>query len=379
MSSSSSLWSTVHTVCKHVGRLTNKLVYHYGDRLYFLLTNQPQPAFTLWQCRQIDAAEPILQDDPNVSPLALPYCDEELGKLVDAMRDSHWRHEEIHMTHDTFHYRDMDEDTQSVLDTNLRFFAIGDNFVVENLVNQFARRITLPVATTFYSYQIANEEEHKLTYARLIQTMVTDEQKRKMILDANDEPALKLMADWIDEMILNPRAPLSVRLLNFVFVEGVIFTSSFAFIFWLRSRNLCPALGTSNEFISRDENLHAVFALTLYKSHIRYKLDRQQILQLVHAAMDVCDLFVTTMFRNDSIRLLGMNQTMMKVYVRHVANMYFAQITDDDPIYPDAFNPFPSIIRQSIEGKTNFFESDVSEYKKSVNIHPEHYSESLDF
>lgn len=360
-------------------QLVNRLVFHYGDLAYHLFTLQPRPPFTLWECRCIDEQEPILADEPNVSPLALPYCDPELGRLVDALRDGHWRHEEVNMTQDHFHYQAMDEETQSVLDTNLRFFAIGDNYVVENLVNQFACRVKLPVAVTFYSYQIANEEEHKLTYARLIQTMVTDETKRAMILDADREPALKIMADWIDEMIFNVRAPLAVRLLSFVFVEGVVFTASFAFVFWLRSRNQCPGLGTSNQFISRDENLHALFALQLYRRHLRWKLDRRQVTDLVEAAMRVCDLFVTAMFRNDKIRLLGMNQTLMKIYVRHVTNNYFALILDGHTLYPDAFNPFPSIVQQSIEGKTNFFEGDVSEYKKVKNVHADEYSEELNF
>lgn len=357
-----------------------KLYYqflHYLDLVLHRLRGKPRPMYTLGECRLLDMAEPMLLEDPNVSPLALPYCDAELGKFVEDLRDSHWRHEEIGMFEDPKHYKDLDEQTKRVLDINLRFFAIGDNLVVENLLQQFARRITSPVVQTFYSYQISNEEEHKLTYARLINTIIDNEEKRSMILDDSNEPALKLLADWISARILDKRTPFSARLLCFVFVEGIIFTSSFAFIYWLRTRNTFPGLGKSNEFIARDENLHAMFACALY-AKMKHRLPQEDAAELVKSAMEVCDAFIDAMFNGDQIKLLGMNGRLMKTYVRHVTNHYFTGI-GYEPFYRDAFNPFPFMMQQSLEGKTNFFESDVSEYKKAVDIQATQYCETLDF
>ncbi|XP_054015888.1 ribonucleoside-diphosphate reductase small chain-like [Hylaeus anthracinus] len=274
-------------------------------------------------------------------------------------------------------------DEQHVLDTILRFFAIGDNLVVENLLSRFGREVRHPTATTFYSFQIANEEEHKLTYARLINTMIESEQKRASILRNDDEPALRSMAEWIKRWILDPREPFSVRLLAFVFVEGVFFTSCFAYIYWLRSRNLCPGLGKSNEFISRDENLHALFACLLYGERVRYRVPRERLVQLTLEAMAVSDEFVDAMFGGGDgdagrIELLGMNGRVMKTYVRHVCNHYLHEL-HEEIVFPNAYNPFPFMVQQSLEGKTNFFESDVSEYKKAVDVLAANYSENADF
>lgn len=360
-----------------LGRYYYYRVLHYADLMLHYLRGKPRPMYTLGECLLIDYEEPALHADPYVSPLALPYSDSELGQFVEDLRDSHWRHEEISMTEDPKHYQQLDEQTKRVLDINLRFFAVGDNLVVENLLQQFARRISLPVVQTFYSYQIANEEEHKLTYARLINTIIDSEEKRMVILDDANEPAIKLLADWISERILDPRSPMSARLLCFVFVEGIIFTSSFAFIYWLRARNTFPGLGKSNEFISRDENLHAMFACSLY-SRMRHKLSQENAGKLVDSAMQVCDAFIDAMFNGDEIKLLGMNGVLMKTYVRHVTNYYFVGI-GYEPFYREAFNPFPFMMQQSLEGKTNFFESDVSEYKKASDVQATQYSETLDF
>lgn len=342
-----------------------------------LLRRPSQARYTLWQCERIDATEPLLQDQPDATPLALPYSDTELGSYVDLLRDSHWRHEEVHMGTDAEHYKQIDADTRQVLDTILRFFAIGDNLVVENLLSRFGNEIKRDVVVTFYSFQISNEEEHKLTYARLINTIIESEEKRRIILN-DDEPALRLMAQWISHWILDRRTPFATRLLAFVFVEGVFFTSCFAFIYWLRNQNRFPGLGKSNEFIARDENLHALFACALYRRHVRHRLSRDEIEELAVDAMTVCDAFIETMFDGGRIRLLGMNDRLLKTYVRHVTNYYMAEI-GEEPVFPLAHNPFPFMIQQSLEGKTNFFESDVSEYKKAVDVLATQYSEDTEF
>jgi ribonucleotide reductase beta subunit family protein with ferritin-like domain len=353
----------------------NIVVSYVKDHLIDRLVNAP--LYTLWQCRQIDMEEPLLQEEPNSSPLALPYSDVELGRFVDMLRDSHWKHEEIHMNLDIDHYRDLDDDQKQVLNTILRFFAIGDNLVVENLIVRFGTEIKRDVVRTFYSFQIANEEEHKLTYARLINTIVENEAKRALILN-DDEPALRLMADWINHWIVDRHHPFAERLLAFVFVEGVFFTSCFTFIFWLRTHNLFPGLGKSNEFIARDENLHALFACSLIKNHVRHKLSRKRLVQLVYEMIAVSDKFVDTMFSNGEIRLLGINANQLKIYPRHVTNYYLVEM-GEEPVFPNVYNPFPFMVQQSLEGKSNFFESEVSEYKNAANFSPAQYSESLDF
>jgi ribonucleotide reductase beta subunit family protein with ferritin-like domain len=353
--------------------LFDKVRSAYRAHVYGL----PMPLYTLWECAKIDELEPLLQEVPDATPLALPYSDPELGTYVDLLRDSHWKHEEIHMNPDIGHYRELEEQQKHVLDTILRFFAIGDNLVVENLISRFGNEIKRDVVRTFYSFQIANEEEHKLTYARLINTIVENEAKRALILN-DDEPALRLMADWINQWIVDRHNPFAERLLAFVFVEGVFFQSCFAFIFWLRARNLFPGLGKSNEFIARDENLHAMFACALVKNHVLHKPQPARLRQLVDEMIAVSDLFVDTMFLNGAVRLLGMNANQMKIYPRHVANHYLVAM-GGEPLFDNVYNPFPFMVQQSLEGKSNFFETDVSEYKTAANVTAAQYSENFDF
>ncbi len=63
---------------------------------------------------------------------------------------------------------------------------------------------------------------------------------------------------------INNKDSFAVRLIAFACVEGIMFSGSFCAIFWLKKRGLMPGLCLSNELISRDESLHAEFAILLY-------------------------------------------------------------------------------------------------------------------
>lgn len=372
--------ATMSTVLSTLDYYFSYFKNHLLDLMYHRFVKfTERPRFTLWECQRIDALEPLLKEDELASPLALPYSDTKLGAKVDLLRDLHWRHEEINMNTDLSHFVALkNDDIKYVLRKILWFFAFGDNLVVENLVQRFGQEIKRDVVVTFYSFQIANEEEHKLTYARLINTIIDSEEKRRLILN-DSEPALRSLAAWISKWILDRRMPFAFRLLAFVFVEGVFFTSCFSFIYWLRTQNLFPGLGKSNEFIARDENLHALFACELYKDHVVFKLNRRDVLTLTMDAIDICDQFINAMFMNGKIELSGMNANLMKKYVRNVTNYYLSEIGLAEPIFPDAYNPFPFMVQQSLEGKTNFFESDVSEYQKAVNLQAEQFSDTCAF
>ena len=53
-------------------------------------------------------------------------------------------------------------------------------------------------------------------------------------------------------------------------ITGVFFSSSFAAIFWFRSRGMLPGLCASNELIARDEGMHTSFACLLWH-HLEHR------------------------------------------------------------------------------------------------------------
>ncbi len=150
------------------------------------------------------------------------------------------------------------------------------------------------------------------------------------------------------------------RLVAFAAVEGVCFSGSFCSVFWLKKRGLMPGLAFSNELISRDEGLHCDFACLLY-TMLKHPLPQHVVHKIIGEAV-VCEKeFICDAL---PVSLLGMNATLMSQYIEFCADRLLISL-EVEPMY-NAKNPFDWMEMISLQGKTNFFERRVSEYKKKA-------------
>ncbi len=219
--------------------------------------------------------------------------------------------------------------------------------------------VTIPEARCFYGFQIAMENIHSETYSLLIDTYIKDSTEKNKLFHAIETlDCVKLKAKWALKWIESAPS-FAHRLVAFCAVEGIFFSGSFCSIFWLRERGLMPGLAHSNELISRDEGLHCQFACLLY-SMLENKLSKEDIYAIICDAVEAEKVFV-----RDSlpVALIGMNSDLMCQYIEFVADSWIVALG-----YPKVYhatNPFPFMENISLEGKTNFFERRVSEYKKA--------------
>jgi ribonucleotide reductase beta subunit family protein with ferritin-like domain len=108
------------------------------------------------------------------------------------------------------------------------------------------------------------ENIHSETYSLLIDTYIQDPVEKDHLFNAiTTIPAVELKANFALKYISSQES-FAKRLIAFLIFEGIFFSGSFCAIYWLKERNLMVnGLGTSNELIARDENLHAEFAVLL--------------------------------------------------------------------------------------------------------------------
>lgn len=315
-----------------------------------------------------------------------------------------WFSAEIKLTDDLVDWNSKLSDNERFFVKNiLAFFAASDGIVNENLVLNFYNEVQLPEARQFYAMQILIEAIHSETYALLIDTYVLDtEEKSKLFNAIENIPAVKQKADWAIKWItegsglqsllgqdalntlkqiqstlastnnLSPqfenvlteiirdRPSLSQRLLAYVCVEGIFFSGSFCAIYWLKSRGLMPGLATANQFISRDENMHAEFAIELYKM-LGSQLDEPTVHSIFKEAVDIEIEFVT---QSLPVSLIGMNCDLMTQYIKYVADRWLI-LLGYNKIY-NSSNPFPFMELISVNAKENFFEcAGTSNYSRS--------------
>jgi ribonucleoside-diphosphate reductase beta chain len=276
-----------------------------------------------------------------------------------------WFANEINYEADVPGWERLDDNERFFLEHILAFFAQADGIVNENININFANEVQWPEARAFYSLQTFIENVHAQTYARLIETFIKDDDKKKRLFHAIEEiPCIAKKANWMMKWMHSDR-PFAERLLAFAAAEGIFFSGAFCAIFWCKSRGkMEQALGLSNEFIARDEGLHCNFAIDLY-DHLERKLPQETVHSIIAEAVEIETEFIV---ESIPCRLIGMNSDLMTQHVKYVAN-YWLMKMGYEPLYKEAMEtPFDFMILNDLDGKTNFFEKFASEYQKSYSV-----------
>jgi len=254
-------------------------------------------------------------------------------------------------------------DEREFVQTVLGFFANVDSVVIHNIAANFIQKAEEygfpPEATAFYSYQCYNESIHGETYSQMIDSLVRDPERKDFLYNAIvEDPSVRRIGDWIGTWVMADGLTPVQRLIGMACVEAVMFSAAFCSIYWLKKRGLMPGRTFSNELISRDEGLHAKFAVEMIR--VLGGCDPDEVTRIVRAAVEAQEDFVR---QSLPVRLIGLSADAMNEYVQFVADRLAVDL-GADKIF-DTANPFDWMEMISLQGKTNFFEKRVGEYQKS--------------
>jgi len=302
--------------------------------------------------------EPILKENKSRFVL-FPIQHDDIWEFYKKAEASFWTAEEIDLSQDLKDWANLNDGERHFISHVLAFFAASDGIVNENIAENFLAEVQYTEAKFFYGFQIAIENIHSETYSLLIDTYVKDSKEKDRLFNAIDTmPFVKKKADWALKWI--DEGSYAERLIAFAAVEGIFFSGSFCSIFWLKKRGLMPGLSFSNELISRDEGLHCDFACLLYNNHLVNKMDPKEIIAIITDAVEMEKEFVTEAI---PVKLIGMNAELMCQYIEFVADRLLVELNCGK--FYNATNPFDFMELISLQGKTNFFEKRVGEYKKA--------------
>jgi ribonucleotide reductase beta subunit family protein with ferritin-like domain len=311
--------------------------------------------------------EPILTPDEN-RYVMFPIQHDDIWKMYKRQVDCFWIVNEVNLAQDLNDWNSLNDDERRFIKMVLAFFSSSDGAVTENLAVRFMADVQISEARAFYGFQIAMENIHSEMYSLLIDTYIKDsEEKTKLFEATQNYPCIAKKFNWAKKWLNDKRSSFAARLVAFACVEGLLFSSSFASIYWLKKRGLMPGLTFSNELISRDEALHTEFAILLYSKLVR-KLPKKRINDIIKEAVDIEKEFITEAI---PCRMIGMNCKLMTQYIEFVADRLALQL-GYDKIY-NSSNPFDFMELISIESKVNFFERTNSEYalaNKTVDSDP---------
>ncbi len=319
----------------------------------------------------LEKFEPILKENPQRFVIFPILFDSVWAEYKKAM-GSFWTAEEIILTEDIKQWqketKPTSNDTKLTLSDNdrffikhiLAFFASADGIVNENLASRFYSEVQLSEARCFYGFQIMMENIHGEVYSLLIDSLVKDvEEKKQLFESVKNFPAIKKLADWAMKW-MHSDLPFNQRLIAFACVEGILFSGPFCAIFWLKKRGLLPGVTFSNELISRDENLHMLFACLL-NSLLKYPATHEVMAEIVTSAVELQKEFISESL---PCNLIGMNAVEMSKYIEYVGD-HLLVLLGADKFY-NTVNPFEWMDLISANIKTNFFEKKVGEYNRAA-------------
>jgi ribonucleoside-diphosphate reductase beta chain len=303
--------------------------------------------------------EPILANNPGRFVI-FPIEHHDIWNRYKEQEACIWTAEEIDLSADLNDWRNkLNDDERYFIKNVLAFFAASDGIVNENLAENFVGEVQYAEAKFFYGFQIMMENIHSETYSLLIDTYIQDPAEKDRLFNAIDTiPAVKKKAEWALNWISN--ASFQERLIAFAAVEGIFFSGSFCSIFWMKKRGLLPGLCFSNELISRDEGMHCDFAVLLHNEHLANKVSEERIKEIITSALEIEKEFITESL---PVRLIGMNQDLMKQYLEFVADRLLVDL-GCSKVY-NSTCPFDFMENIALQGKTNFFEKRTGEYQKS--------------
>jgi ribonucleoside-diphosphate reductase subunit M2 len=301
--------------------------------------------------------EPILRATKRISAIPLDPTYKKIWKNYKLQKKSIWFVEKIKLDVDIEYFPQLPQDIQDSTLLVLGFFAGSDEIVGDNIQKYFLNDITIPEIKYAYSCQVFVENIHSEMYNTLIVRLVGTTKREKILRAIENFPSVKQKAEWALKWSSSD-TPYAWRCIAFACVEGIFFSSSFAFIDWLKTQDYkLPALYESNSYISKDEARHTECACLIYE-HIRDRPSHDKVKEIIDEAIAIECMFVREMLPQG---YRGMNEMLMVEHVQHCAAM-LANDLGYSNLYRNTRCPFPFMIKRSLDTKDNFFEIDGTEY-----------------
>lgn len=295
----------------------------------------------------------------------------------DKAQKNNWSVQEISFNTDQADLRDkLTESERHIVSRIVAFFATGDQIVGNNACLTLYKHVNSPEYRMYMSRQIFEEALHVQFYKSLLDNYVQDATERMNAYNAIQTiPSVKAKADfcfkWMDQMEsidkLDTDEKKKIFLMNLITfasaVEGLFFFGAFAYVYYLRSRNLLHGLASGTNWVFRDESYHMEVAFKVIDT-VRAEYPNlwdadmeKRIYDMIEEAIQCEYQFAKDVL---DVGVAGMNSKDMLEYLQYLGNQRLTRLGLSKAY--TANNPFHFMELQDVAENTNFFERTVSAY-----------------
>jgi ribonucleotide reductase beta subunit family protein with ferritin-like domain len=280
----------------------------------------------------------------------------------------HWGPHDIDFRDDRNSFDKCDENMRTFVKGILSFFVFSDGLVIKNISQNFQEDTSFwKECSFFYCAQNFMETIHSQTYSIMADVLCgRNHQELQDIFDAfRKSPAVAKIAEFMEKYMDRNLYTLPERIIAFCCVEGILFTSAFASVYWIKGKKILEGFCKANEFIARDEALHTRFGVTLYAmicTREDFKIvEPSRVYEIINEAVLANQLFVEQIIHSE---LIGLNSGDLVNYTKCTADALLVSL-GYNKLY-NVTNPLDWMSVIALPNKSNFFENRVSEYTRNT-------------
>lgn len=303
-----------------------------------------------------------------------PIYHKELWDYFKKQQHAIWTAEEVDLSKDTF--EGIPDKSVHILKNLLAFFGVSDTIVQDNLADEIVSEFSsVEEIKSNYLYQAYIEDVHSEMYSRLIEQLIKDDKEKfEMFNSIKTNPVVANKVKWAKKWLES--GDILQRVVAFSLVEGLAFSSTFAFLMFFREKYpQLQGLGQANELILVDELMHMNFAIMLYNNYIKeeYKLPKEDIREMILDCYATEKSFVQSIYEDGDV--IGLSEDKMIQYVQYMTDnlLYYYGL----PLEFNVSQPLQFMSGISLVVRQNFFEVKSGEYARVENVDGEIYSEDF--
>ncbi len=303
-----------------------------------------------------------------------PIYHKELWDYYKKQQHAIWTAEEVDLSKDTF--EGIPEKSVHILKNLLAFFGVSDTIVQDNLADEIVSEFSsIEEIKSNYLYQAYIEDVHSEMYSRLIDQLIRDDKEKfEMFNSIKTNTIVSDKVKWAKKWLEN--GSLLQRVVAFSLVEGLAFSSTFAFLMFFREKYpQLQGLGQANELILVDELMHMNFAIMLYNNYVKeeLKLPKEEVREMILDCYETEKLFVKSIYKDGDV--IGLAEDKMIQYVQYMTDnlLYYYGL----PLEFNVSQPLQFMSGISLVVRQNFFEVKSGEYARVENVDGEIFSEDF--
>jgi len=291
-----------------------------------------------------------------------PILHQDIWDAYKRLEGLHWTAQDIDLAPDRADWRRMTAEQQHFVKMQLAFFARVDIDVLGSIAN-LSEEVDCLESKFFFAAQAAQECVHAEAYTLQIEAVMEGAEREAVLNAVRTMPIIGRLRAWVMQWFDRRRHPLGVRLVAAALTEGLMFSSSFAALQWLRSLGLLPGITLYNDYISRDEWQHTRHWCVLIRVYLALLAEAEVVHEMVAGLIELLDAFIGEAL---PVRLIGMNDGLMRQYVRFQADCILYEMG-----YPRAYhveNPFrfmENLLLNEVS-KPNFYEKPNTQYSSVI-------------